>query len=91
MQHKYNARWGLLYNGVNKFAYKLQCRHPRGFQWYSNAADGTQGYVCRDGCGQKCDFNPDYFMFQGNVRPLEAPNPQQNKTLPPLSEEGTKL
>lgn len=46
--------------------------------------------MCREGCGQRCDFNPDYFMFEGNVKPLASPNPNANKIIT-FSEEGKKM
>lgn len=90
MQHKYNARMGLLYNGVNKLAYKMQCRHPEGFIWYYNRINDERGYTCISGCGQKCNFNPEYFLCEGNVKPLDEPNTKATKTIT-FSKEGTKM
>ena len=94
MRHKYNADLRRVHlDQVPTLwpeLYKMACQHPRGFEWYSNAADSTQGYICRDGCGQRCDFNPDYFYFEGNVKPLDAPNPEATKTIT-FAKEGTKM
>lgn len=91
MRHVYNAELGRAYEGISKRTpVKFQCQHPRGFEWWSNAITSEQGYMCREGCGQKCDFNPDYFLYEGNVKPLAGPNPNHTKVIT-FSEEGTKM